>query len=66
MAFGWEPAHVGADLGDNNLRANFSNAGDCHHLADCGPKRCDACLNLLIDHNDGCIESINLIEMKTQ
>ena len=64
MAFGREPAHVGADLGDDDLRANFSNAGDCHDLADCGPKRRDACLHLLVDRGNGCIESIDLIEMK--
>jgi len=28
MALGWETAHVGADLGDDNMRADVSNAGD--------------------------------------
>src|SRR5258705_6308808 len=28
MAVGWEPAHVGADLGNDNLRADVPDAGD--------------------------------------
>jgi hypothetical protein len=28
MALGWETAHVGANLGDDKLRADVSNAGD--------------------------------------
>ena len=43
----------------DDLRANFSNTGDCHDLADCGPKRCDACLHLLVDRGNGCIEGID-------
>src|SRR6266699_2383113 len=61
MAFGWETAHVGANLRDDDLRADFSNAGDCHDLADSDPKRCDACLHLLVDRGNGRIESIDLI-----
>ena len=40
--------------------------GDRRCVFDCGSKGRDACFDLPIDHGDGCIESIDLIEMKTQ
>ena len=66
MAVRWEPAHVGADLGDDHLRADAPNTRDRRYLFDCGPKGRDACFDLPIDHGDGYVESINLIKMKTQ
>src|SRR4029077_20660760 len=66
MAVRWEPAHVGADLGDDDLRADVPDTGDRRHLFNGGSKGRDACFDLPIDRGDGCVESIDLIEMKTQ
>jgi len=49
VAVRWEPAHVGADLRDDNLRADVPNTGDRRYLFDCGPKGRDACFDWPID-----------------
>ena len=66
MAFGREPAHVVADLGNDNLCADIADAGYRRHMFDGDPKGRNVGLHLLVDRGDGCIESIDLIEMKAQ
>jgi hypothetical protein len=61
-----KPAHVGPDLGDDDLRPEILDTRDRHDLLDCGLEGSKDPLHLRLDRGNGCIESVNLIEMKAQ
>ena len=61
-----EPAHVDADLGDDDVSAEVLDARDRYYLLDCGAKGPKICLHLCVNRGHSGIESIDLIEMKVQ
>jgi hypothetical protein len=61
-----EPAHVDPNLGDDHLGAEILDSRDRHDELDCGPKGSKDALHLRVNRGNGCIESVNLIEMKAQ
>jgi hypothetical protein len=61
-----KPAHVDPDLGDDDLGAEMLDIRDRHDSLDCGPKGSKDPLHLCVDRGNGCIESINRIEMEAQ
>src|SRR5215469_17345760 len=66
MLVGQEPAHVDPNLGDDHLGAEILDSRDRHDELDCGPKGSKDALHLRVNRGNGCIESVNLIEMKAQ
>ena len=61
-----EPAHVDADLGDDDVGAEVLDARGRHYQLDCGAKGPKVCLHLRVDRRHGGIESVDLIEMKAK
>ena len=53
-----EPAHVGPDLGDNDLGAEIRDSRDRHDELDCGPKGSKDLLHLRVDRGNSCPESV--------
>ena len=66
MPCGRETAHVGTDLGDDDLGAERTYAGDCADDFDGGAKGAEVRLNLPIDRRDRAVELIDLSEMQLQ
>ena len=61
-----EPAHVDADLGDDDVGAEVLDARDRRDQLDGGAKGPQAFLHLRIDRRHGGFESVDVIEMKAQ
>ena len=61
-----EPAHVDADLGDDDVGAKVLDARDRYYLLDCGTKGPKVRLHLRVERGHSGIESVDLIEMKAQ
>ena len=61
-----EPAHVDADLGDDDVGAKVLDARDRYYLVDCGTKGPKVRLHLRVERGHSGIESVDLIEMKAQ
>jgi hypothetical protein len=66
MTRGRGSSHVDADLGDDHLGAEFSNAGDGAHDLDRRAKRLDFAVNLPIDPSDGGVNRVDMLQEKTQ
>ena len=66
MRRGGEPAHVGADLGDDDLGAELADAGDGAQLLDGVTKGGEAGLDLPVDSSDGGIERVDLLQMELE
>ena len=60
MPGGRKAAHVGADLGDDDLSGQVTDAWDAPQQLDCLAKRAEIAVHLGIDLGDGDIERIDL------
>src|SRR5215471_12866313 len=61
-----KPAHVDADLGDDDVGAEVLDARNRRDQLDGSAKGPQAFLHLCIDFGNGGLKSIDLIEVKTQ
>src|SRR5208282_831921 len=59
-----EPAHVDADLGDDDVGAEVLDARGRHYEVDCGAKGPKVRLHLRVDRGHSGIESVDLVEMQ--
>ena len=66
MAGGWKAAHIGADLGNDNLRGQVTDARDGPQLADRVTERVKIAIHLGVDLGDGGVECIEVPQMQTQ
>ena len=66
MACGWEAAHVDADLGDDDLSTQITQARMRAQQADHLAKRVEITVHLRVNLPNGGIERINLAQMQTQ
>ena len=64
MASGREPAHVGADFGDDHLRAQVAHAVDGAQLAHRITETGKVTVHLLIDLGDSFRQGIDLAQMR--
>ena len=63
MAGGGKASHVGADLGDDDLRAQVTDARDGPQQADRCAERVAIAVHLRVDLGDGGIERIDLAQV---
>ena len=61
-----KPAHNGPDLGDDDVRAEFTDSRNGDQLFDGVAKAGKASVHLLIDLGDAGIERIDLLQMKPE
>ena len=66
MAGSREARHVEADLRDDDLCGQVTDAGDGPQLLDCLPKGGKFSIHLCIDFGDGRFEPIDLAQMQAQ
>ena len=66
MTLGGEAAHVGADLGDDDARAQVADPRDGGQQPDRDAKGFDVVVHLLVDPGDGGVQGIDLLEMQAQ
>ena len=66
MAGGGEAGHVGADLGDDHLRGEVTDAGDGPQLPDGLAKGVETAVRLSVDFGDGGGERVHVAQMQAQ
>ncbi len=66
MAGGREAAHVDADLGDDDLRGQVTEAGDGAQQPDRLTERVEIAVHLVVDLGDGGLQSIDLTQVQAQ
>ena len=66
MSMGWEAAHVGADLGDDGLSAEFAHARNRAQQRGGSTKGLELAVGLLIDLRDRGRKGVDLLEMDLQ
>jgi hypothetical protein len=66
MAGRGEAAHVGADLGDDDLPGEVTDARDGPQLMHRLAERVEIAVHLRVDLGDGGVERINLAQMQAQ
>ena len=63
MPRGREPAHVGADLGDDHLRGQVTDAWDGAQQADCLADGIEVAVHLCVNLGDGGSQCIDLAQV---
>src|SRR3954462_5909952 len=66
VAGGREAAHVDADLGDDDLRGQVTDAGDGAQQPDRLTERVEIAVHLLVDLGDGGLQGIDLTQVQAQ
>src|SRR3954465_14295488 len=66
VAGGREAAHVDADLGDDDLRGQVTDAGDRAQQPDRLTKRVEIAVHLLVDLGNGDLQGIDLTQVQAQ
>src|SRR3954466_7701776 len=66
VAGGREAAHVDADLGDDDLRGQVTEAGDRAQQPDRLTKRVEIAVHLLVDLGNGDLQGIDLTQVQAQ
>ena len=66
MPCGWKAAHVDADLGDDDLSAEITDAWMGAQQADRLAKRVEITVHLCVNFTNGGIERIDLAQMQSQ
>ncbi len=66
MAGGGEPAHIDADLGNDDLSGQVTDARDGPQQADRLAERVEVAVHLRVDGGDGGIKRINLAQVQAQ
>jgi len=66
VACGGEPAHVGADLGDDDLGGQVTDAGDGAQQLDRLAERVQAAVHLRVDLGQGGVERVDLAQVQPQ
>jgi len=66
VAGGREAAHVAADLGKDDARAQFVDAGNGGQELNGGAKGLDLSVDLLIDGADRRVDGVDLLQMQAQ
>ncbi len=66
MAGSGEAAHVGADLRDDDLRGQITDAGDGPQLVDRLTERVEITVHLRVDLGNGGVERINITQMQAE
>ena len=61
-----EAAHVDADLGDDDLRGQVTEAGDGAQQPDRLTERVKSAVHLLVDRGDGSLQGIDLTQVQAQ
>ncbi len=64
MSGGGEAAHVEADLGEDDLRGELSNAWDGDEQADCIAERAEVAFHLGVDGGDGRGQRVDLAQVR--
>src|SRR5256886_17690514 len=66
MCSGGEPAHVGADLRQDDLGAQFTDPWDSTQLFDSLAKASEPGIGLPVDLGNGSIERVHLLQMQSK
>ncbi len=66
LGFGRKPAHVGSDLGHDDLGRRAAYTGDRDQQFNGGTKRFEVGLDLPIDAGDRCIQGVEVVRMQPQ